>query len=46
MNTSIRTNLTEKLGKKIDTIEYKSGLEYNLYQPELDYYFIAIKIQT
>lgn len=37
------THFLNKLGKKIDTIEYKSGLEYNLYQPELDYYFIAIK---
>jgi len=37
------TNFLNKLGKTIDTLEYKNGLEYNLYQPELDYYFIAIK---
>jgi hypothetical protein len=37
------TYFLNKLGKKIDTLEYKSGLDYNLYQPELDYYFIAIK---
>lgn len=37
-----QTDFLSKLGKKIDTSIYKNGSEYGLYNPDLDYYFIAI----
>ena len=38
------TTYSSLLGKTIDTSLYKQGSEYNLYQPELDYYFVAINM--
>jgi len=37
------TEFMNRLGKTIDTLTYKGGTMYNLYEPKLDYYFIAIK---
>ncbi len=37
------TEFMNKLGKTIDTLIYRGGTMYNLYEPKLDYYFIAIK---
>ena len=37
------TSFLKLLGKKIDTINYKSGSEYNIYNKNLDYYFVSIK---
>ena len=37
------TNFLKLLGKKIDTINYKYGTEYNIYNKDLDYYFIGVK---
>jgi hypothetical protein len=36
------TSFLKLLGKKIDTINYKSGTEYNIYNKNLDYYFIGV----
>jgi hypothetical protein len=33
----------EKLGKTIDTLSYRSGSEFGIYDKNLDYYFIALK---
>lgn len=38
------TNFLKLLGKKIDTINYKYGTEYNIYNKDLDFYFIGVKI--
>jgi hypothetical protein len=37
------TDFLGRLGKKVDTLTYKNGKQYGLYDSELDYYFIAIK---
>ena len=37
------TEYLNKLGKTVDTSIYKGGTEYNLYDPNLDFYFIAFK---
>lgn len=37
------TNFLKLLGKKIDTINYKYGTEYNIYNKDLDYYFVSVK---
>jgi hypothetical protein len=36
------TNYLGLLGKTVDTITYRSGKEYGLYDEELDFYFIGI----
>lgn len=36
------TEFMNKLGKRIDTILYKQGPVYQLYDSELDYYFVSI----
>lgn len=36
------TNFLKLLGKKIDTVNYKYGSEYNIYDKNLDYYFIGV----
>jgi len=35
------TDFLSRLGKKVNTLNYKNGLEYNLYNSEFDFYFIA-----
>ena len=35
------TNFLNQLGKKVDTLSYRSGKQYGLYNDALDYYFIA-----
>lgn len=37
------TDFISRLGKNIDTLFYKSGTEYGLYDGNTDYYFLAIK---
>lgn len=37
------TDFLKRLGKRIDTITYKQSSEYQLYDADLDYYFIGIK---
>jgi hypothetical protein len=37
------TNFLNLLGKTVDTITYRSGKEYGLYDNDLDFYFIAFK---
>lgn len=37
------TDFMNRLGKTIDTLTYRGGTMYNLYEPKLDYYFIALK---
>lgn len=37
------TEYLNKLGKKIDTIVFRSGTEYGLYDKNLDFHFTAIK---
>lgn len=37
------TNFMYRLGKTIDTLAYRNGSEYGLYENSLDYYFIAVK---
>lgn len=37
------TTFLNLLGKKIDTINYKNGSEYNIYNNNSDFYFIAIE---
>lgn len=39
----ICTEFLNKLGKTVDTLTYRSGKTYGLYDSELDYYFLAIK---
>ena len=40
---TVCTEFLNKLGKNVDTLFYKSGVEYGLYDGNTDYYFIAIK---
>jgi hypothetical protein len=40
---TICTDFLNRLGKNIDTLFYKNGNEYGLYDVNTDYYFIAIK---
>jgi hypothetical protein len=42
-NFSPCTEYGSLLDKKYDTISYRSGTEYGLYNDDLDYYFIAFK---
>lgn len=42
-NFSANTEYIGQLGRKVDTSQYKNGSEYGLYDPNLDYYFIAFK---
>jgi hypothetical protein len=35
------TDFLYRLGKKIDTVIYSQGSEYQLYNPSLDFYFVA-----
>lgn len=37
------TEFMNRLGKTIDTISYRSGSQFGLYDKNLDYYFIALK---
>jgi hypothetical protein len=37
------TDFLSRLGKGIDTINYIYGGEYNIYDKNLDYYFVAVK---
>jgi len=37
------TNFLKLLGKKTDTINYKSGTEYNIYNNNRDFYFVGVK---
>jgi hypothetical protein len=37
------TDFLKKLNKKVNTLTYRAGLLYDLYNPDLDYYFIAVK---
>jgi hypothetical protein len=41
--SSACTDFLRRLGKDIDTSLYKKGSQYQLYEPELDYYFAAIR---
>lgn len=36
------TDFLKRLGKKIDTVLYKQGEAYQLYDPALDFYFVGI----
>lgn len=40
---NVCTDFLNKLGKNVDTLFYKSGKEYGLYDGNTDYYFLAIK---
>jgi hypothetical protein len=42
-NFDVCTEYLNKLGKKIDTLSYRSGNEYGLYDGNLDFFFTAIK---
>ncbi len=37
------TDFLKRLGKGVDTINYKYGSQYGIYDNNLDYYFIALK---
>jgi hypothetical protein len=37
------TDFMSRLGKRVDTLTYSSGSKYGYYDPNLDYYFIALK---
>lgn len=37
------TDFMNRLGKTIDTLTYRSGTQFGLYDKNLDYYFIALK---
>ena len=37
------TDFLRRLGKGVDTVNYIYGSEYNIYDKNLDYYFVAIK---
>ena len=37
------TNFLNLLGKGVDTINYIHGSQYNIYDKNLDYYFVAVK---
>jgi hypothetical protein len=37
------TDFLNRLGKKVDTLSYRAGSIYGLYDSNLDYYFIAVK---
>ncbi len=37
------TDFLNRLGKKVDTLMYRSGSQFGLYDNNLDYYFIAVK---
>jgi hypothetical protein len=41
-NLPVCTEFLNKLGKTIDTSVFKNGQQYNLYNKDLDFYFIAI----
>ena len=36
------TDFLNRLGKRVDTLTYRTGTEFGLYDSNLDYYFIAI----
>ena len=36
------TEFLNKLGKKVDTLIYRTGVNYGLYEPKLDYSFMAM----
>lgn len=36
------TDFLNRIGKKVDTLTYRSGTEFGLYDSDLDYYFVAI----
>jgi len=40
---NVCTNYLNKLGKKIDTLTYRTGSQYGLYDNNLDFYFIAVR---
>ena len=42
-NFNTCTDFLNKLGKNVDTLFYKGGTEYGLYNSNTDYYFLAIK---
>lgn len=37
------TTFLKLLGKKVDTVNYKSGFQYGIYNKDIDYYFVAVK---
>ena len=41
-NFDMCTDFGKRLGKKIDTRNYRSGTKYGLYESEADYYFMAM----
>mgnify|MGYP007100041052 CR=1 FL=1 len=36
------TDFLNRLGKTIDTVIYRNGRSYGIYDPDLDYYFVAL----
>ena len=40
---NVCTDFSGRLGKTIDTLFYKTGTEYGIYDGNADYYFVAIK---
>jgi hypothetical protein len=42
-NFDVCTEFLNKMGKKIDTLSYRTGNEYGLYDGNLDFFFTAIK---
>ncbi len=40
---NVCTDFLNRLGKTIDTVFYRTGRSYGIYDPDLDYYFIALK---
>lgn len=41
-NFNACTNFLNLIGKTVDTINYRSGDEYGLYNSDLDYYFVVV----
>lgn len=37
------TDFLSRLGKRIDTVIYKQGSAFQLYEPDLDFYFVAVQ---
>ena len=40
---SVCTDFLKLLGKKVDTLNFKSGTQYNIYDKNRDFYFIGVK---
>jgi hypothetical protein len=41
--SNVKTDFFKKLGKTLDTLTYRNGSEFNLYDSKFDYHFIALK---